>query len=227
MDKSSIIITTEIKKDYFLVHVTGKMTVPNIAELRKAIDAAVGQGCRHVVIDMRKVTLMDTGGSGFLLNTCKQLVLTGGILLLVSVPKHINDLLESWKIDNIIKAYATLQEAEKALAGGVEKEDHGYYMLLKLPQEFDVNAVQRVRKLIDESIESGHLKMVFDFAKTHIVTSVGIGVVLNLQKKLTGLGGRVFLVNVSADIRSILETANVQNVVMICDTMDQLDNEMI
>ena len=96
-------------------------------------------------------------------------------------------------------------------------------MLVKIPQEFDLLVLKQLKQAIDKSVESGTIHIVFDFEETMHISSVGIGSLINLQKKITENKGSVYLVNISTDIRSLLEDTNVLDLLPECETLDEIE----
>ncbi len=101
-----------------LVTVTGELDLTNVGDLRRRVDAALGDGRSQIVIDLREVTHLDSSGLAELI-TCHQraVELRGGLALVVDSPT-IKRTLEIRGVDHLFTVAGTREDAATALAGG-------------------------------------------------------------------------------------------------------------
>ena len=63
--------------------------------------------------------------------------------------------------------------------------------------------------------------------ETELITSVGIGTLINVQKKLQEKGGNVHLIGIPSKIRPLLEATNVLQVLPEYKTIDEIEEKLL
>jgi anti-anti-sigma factor len=151
----------------------------------------------------------------------------GGRLDLIAPPPNIQKLLTSCGLHKVLKIYQNLPEADRILRTGVVKEDHGFYVLFKVPKEFNITTVNCLRPAIQQAKQQGYKQFVFDFIDNRQITSVGIGILVNLHKELSTAGGGVHLVRLDPEVHSLLESANVLTQVPAYAKIEDVDEKLL
>ena len=135
--------------------------------------------------------------------------------------------MESSSLHKVLEIFDTLDDVENAFSGKVAREDRGFYTFIRLPQEFNLDVLQSLRESINKAIERGYVHFVFSLEDTNLITSVGIGILMNLYKKLHEKDGGVYLINIPPNVRSLLEATNVLHVLQEYKTVDEIEQKLL
>ncbi len=84
-----------------------------------------------------------------------------------------------------------------------------------LAGEFDLTAAASVRQELDGLIDGGHRRLVVDLKKVPFIDSSGLGVLLGRYRRLSELGGEMFIVGARPTVRTVLEMSGVPQVVRV------------
>ena len=95
--------------------VTGEIDVHTAKEFKEAVDALIGAGQKHVVLDMRQVTYMDSSGFGTLLSATKRVRPRGGSVNLAGCTSAINRIMHITRLDSIFGVFDSVEEACSAV----------------------------------------------------------------------------------------------------------------
>jgi len=94
--------------------VSGEIDVFTAPLFKQAVVNLVADGQRHLFLDMRGVTFMDSSGFGALLGATKRLRPDGGSLNLIGCNRTIQRMLHLTRLDTILGLY---ESEEEAMAG--------------------------------------------------------------------------------------------------------------
>ena len=217
----------EERKKYYLVTIKGNFVNPDPVRLTKTAECALATGQKTLLIDLCEATAIDSKGIGLIITIHKQLITKDARVCLATTSNRIYTLLNACNLQKVLEIYKSVDEADKAFSRNISIENRGFYMLVKIPQEFDLLVLKQLKQAIDKSVESGTIHIVFDFEETMHISSVGIGSLINLHKKITENKGSVYLVNISTDIRSLLEDTNVLDLLPECETLDEIEEKLL
>lgn len=100
-----------------VVRVSGEIDITNSAQLGSALDVAVRESPTGVVVDMSKVTYLDSTGIHTLLVVCRRLNPHGGKLMLVVGHPNVRRILDILHLDKLagLTVYRDVSSAEQAL----------------------------------------------------------------------------------------------------------------
>jgi len=89
-------------------------------------------------------------------------------------------------------------------------------LLLKITEEIDHHAVEKIRRKADLEIEK-HIprKVVFDFSNVTFMDSAGIGLILGRYKKAVSLGGSLEVTNATETVNKILIMSGINKIINI------------
>lgn len=181
-----------------------------------------------LLFDMKKTTLIDSNGIGLIINLQKELSAKGGKICLASPSPKILTILKLSSLQKIIAIYKNVEEAELAMGSSkFYKEDRGFYTFIKIPGEFNLDIVKPLRETVNEVLKRGYENIVFSLEETELMTSVGIGTLMNLHKKLKQKGGSVHLINIPPKIRPLIEATNVLRVLPEYKTIDEIEEKLL
>jgi anti-sigma B factor antagonist len=108
---------TELLRDrrYPVLSVAGEIDVFTAPLFKQAVVNLVAEGHRHLFLDMRAVSFMDSSGFGALLGATKRLRPEGGSLNLIGCNRTIQRMLHLTRLDSIIGIHADEDEAMAAV----------------------------------------------------------------------------------------------------------------
>ena len=89
-------------------------------------------------------------------------------------------------------------------------------LLLKITEEIDHHAVEKIRRKADFEIEK-HIprKVVFDFTNVTFMDSAGIGLILGRYKSISSLGGSLEVINATETVNKILIMSGINKIINI------------
>ena len=91
--------------------------------------------------------------------------------------------------------------------------DHDW-LWIGLPAELDHYQAEQIREAVKEKMQEGYVKyVVFDFEKTTLMDSSGIGLIAGRYRTLAVRGGQVYVSNVSENMKRVLTLAGLYRIV--------------
>lgn len=91
----SLSIQTRPVENALVLVLSGKMTIgDSVMALHAAVKEHVAAGDKHIILDMRDVTYVDSAGLGVLVTSLTCARQAGGTLRLANVPRRVQDLLD-------------------------------------------------------------------------------------------------------------------------------------
>ena len=100
----------------------------------------------------------------------------------------------------------------------IEYKANSKELFLKITEEIDHHAVEKIRRKADDEITRYMpRKVIFDFNNVTFMDSAGIGMVLGRYKMIKMLGGTLEMVNVSTKLKKIFELSGVTKIVPIVE----------
>jgi len=111
-------INMEVKNRSLLVNIGGELDHHQAERFRTLIDATFEKSSvRNIILDMSKITFMDSSGIGMIIGRYKNAEKRGGKLVLAAMNEHIQKLFEISGLAKIIKPADTVEDAYKKLGG--------------------------------------------------------------------------------------------------------------
>jgi anti-sigma B factor antagonist len=108
-------LTTEQSGGVSIVRVgEARVMYPMLGDFAAAVTALVNGGHRHVLIDLAKVTYVDSATIGCLMDLYRQISSAGGQLKLSGVQKRVETMLTMTGAQNFIELHAAEQHALKS-----------------------------------------------------------------------------------------------------------------
>ncbi len=94
----------------------------------------------------------------------------------------------------------------------ITTETYGHAAILNMKGDLIEDALSAVKQAVDHQVEAGEaVDVVFNMAEVGFVDSVGLEYLLDLQDRLSEKLGQVKLVNVTENLRTILEITRLQS----------------
>lgn len=76
-------------------------------------------------------------------------------------------------------------------------------MVISLDKNFDFSCVEDFRRAYEQNVVGANATYIVDFKSTHYIDSSALGMLINLQKHVSGQGSKVLLTNPSQEVRKI------------------------
>jgi len=110
-------VTTRVKDGVTILDLKGKITIGlgDIA-LRNAVQEAINGGAKHVLINLKEVSTIDSSGVGELVSAYTTATNRGVKLKLTSLPDKVSDILHITQLITVFDVYDTEDEALKSYA---------------------------------------------------------------------------------------------------------------
>ena len=94
-----------------VVRLDGRLDFLSAGDARKQFADAVDKGSRRVVVDLAKVTFIDSSGLGSLVGGLKTARQAGGDLRVASPSAQAKSLLKLTSLDQVFRAHPTVEDA--------------------------------------------------------------------------------------------------------------------
>lgn len=105
-------VVTEIKQRTLIVRVEGEVDLHVADAFRKIVDEALAQaGVPNLLLNLAKVTFIDSSGLGVILGRYKRISQLGGKMSAVQLQPQVEKIFELSGLLRIIKLYLTEQQA--------------------------------------------------------------------------------------------------------------------
>jgi len=105
---------TEVKDvgSVTIIRPIGKITIgEGDVKLREAVEACLGKDRKKLIVDLAKVSFMDSSGVGELVGCFTTVANRGGKMKLLSLTKKIRDLLQITQLVTVFEVYKDENEA--------------------------------------------------------------------------------------------------------------------
>jgi anti-sigma B factor antagonist len=222
-----VVLQNHEQSGYSVLAIEGRFNAMSVQEIRKAAEGALGLGIKNLVMDFSKTTMLDSAGIGCIIAVHKQFSASHGMLYLVSASQGITGLLKSSSLHKILSIMPSIGDAEAVLKSGLVCQERGFYVLFSLPFEFNLAIVKPFRDNLDKSRNKGYSNIVLDFERCRVITSMGIGLLVNLHKDLSAKGGGLFLLKLSPEVRAVMQSANVLSVLQSFETLGEIEDKLM
>lgn len=91
-------------------------------------------------------------------------------------------------------------------------------LLLQITEEIDHHSSEKIRTRADFEIQKYiPKKLIIDFSKVNFMDSAGIGMILGRYKMITMFGGTMDMVNVTPNVKKVLEMAGITKIIPIIE----------
>lgn len=107
-------IDKRVRDGVTILEVEGKITIgKGDVALREAVLAALGEGAKKLLIELGRVSTVDSSGVGELVSAFTTVTNRGGKLKLVNLPPKVTDILQ---ITQLITVFETFDNEDEAIA---------------------------------------------------------------------------------------------------------------
>lgn len=104
-------MTTDREGDIFVCRLEGEIDFNNSPELRKSFIKLIEDQARKVILDLEKVTYIDSSGLATLVEMLQKLKNSSGRLKLANLQEKVKSVFEITKLEKIFEIYPQIQQA--------------------------------------------------------------------------------------------------------------------
>lgn len=109
-------VTLEMKQGILIVRPEGELDVSTVGEFRQQVDEAIDRRqSKDLLLNLEKVTFLDSSGVGVILGRYKKMRFWGGKVIVTDVTQPVARLFELAGLSKILVSYSTEEQALKAL----------------------------------------------------------------------------------------------------------------
>lgn len=109
-------ITTDMQSGVFIVRIEGELDLSSVNEFRQIVDQVLdNQSSKYLLMNLAKLTFIDSSGLGAILGRYKKVNLLGGKILVTNVKPQITRIFELSGLHKILAVYPTEAKALEQL----------------------------------------------------------------------------------------------------------------
>ena len=115
---SQLDIRPRLAQKAVIFDVSGEIDLTNAQKVKEAVYAWIGDGHKDVILNMKDVRYMDSSGLSVLIAVKSHLNPLGGTVSLVGCPQIIRRMLSVTRLNTVLPAYETEEDALCSSCGG-------------------------------------------------------------------------------------------------------------
>ncbi|MFN2471459.1 MAG: STAS domain-containing protein [Gaiellaceae bacterium] len=112
--------TEQVGDGAYVIALGGEVDLYTAPEFKQQLLDAIGQGARHVIVDLSETTFIDSTTLGVLVGGVKRLRTNDGQLSLVCSDRNITKIFEITGLDRVFTIHETREQALEELGGVAE-----------------------------------------------------------------------------------------------------------
>jgi anti-anti-sigma factor len=97
----------------------------------------------------------------------------------------------------------------------IQKESRRGFYLIKMVGSFSAGNILNIRAAFDESQKKNCRKVAIDLSAVEFIDSMGIGILINFNKRMAKSQGQLLLVNPSAVVSEIFEVSDTDKYIKV------------
>ena len=102
----------------------------------------------------------------------------------------------------------------------IRSTDVGDIKVVEIEGNLDTNTSPNAQERIDQLIQAGAIKILFDFEKVNYISSAGLRVLLATAKLLRKEGGDLRLCNMNHNVQDVFEISGFSSILKVFDNKD-------
>lgn len=106
-------VRTEMNKDIMVCHIDGDIDITSSPDIKKTFDKLIAQKTPRIIVNLARVTYVDSSGLATLVEIFKNMKTYGGKLRLAGISPKVKSLFEITKLDRL---FDIMNSEEEALA---------------------------------------------------------------------------------------------------------------
>jgi N-acetylglucosaminyldiphosphoundecaprenol N-acetyl-beta-D-mannosaminyltransferase len=211
-----------------LVSVEGHLDVQYNEHFKQLCGQALA-ATPHVVVNMERARFLDSSIVGTLVALAKQADEAGGELRLAAVPENVRRTLNMLRLERFFIIDESVDQALEQAPANREApllQRTGVWSVWRTPRRVDATTAPALGEQAGALlVESGFL--ILDFEETDFLTSAGLAVLVQLQRRAQERGGVLRLVVRNPDVMRVLKLVRFDRVFEIFDTVAEASAALI
>lgn len=110
-------VTIDRRGDAAVVTLAGRLDLVSAVETKRRLAETVGEGARHLVVDLQGVSFIDSSGLSALVAALKAARQAGGDLRLARPNEQARVILQLTTLDRVLTPFASVEEALRGYDG--------------------------------------------------------------------------------------------------------------
>jgi stage II sporulation protein AA (anti-sigma F factor antagonist) len=95
--------------------------------------------------------------------------------------------------------------------------------MARIKGEIDLATADELREIIDERLKKDSYKaIILDLGGVSFIDSSGLGFILGRYKKITGQGGKMYIVRARPSVSRVLELSGIKKLITVYDTENEV-----
>jgi stage II sporulation protein AA (anti-sigma F factor antagonist) len=96
-------------------------------------------------------------------------------------------------------------------------------LMARIKGEIDLATADELREIIDERLKKDSYKaIILDLGGVSFIDSSGLGFILGRYKKITGQGGKMYIVRARPSVSRVLELSGIKKLITVYDTENEV-----
>lgn len=112
----------DTKDPAVLLSLKGTIETTNASTLEEILRKIISEKCYRIIVDLSGVSYISSAGWGIFISEIKRIRGNGGDIKLASMTREVREVFDLLEFNNILKPYATTEEAMKAFSPPVGSE---------------------------------------------------------------------------------------------------------
>jgi N-acetylglucosaminyldiphosphoundecaprenol N-acetyl-beta-D-mannosaminyltransferase len=222
LPRSALVLVEQGQGDpVALVTAEGHLDVQHNAEFKELCGRALA-ATPHVVVNLEQARFLDSSVIGTLVALAKEADEAGGELRLVAVPDPVRRTLNMLRLERFFVIDDSVGEA-LAQAPAAREESllrrAGVWSVWRTPRRVDAASAPALGEQATALLEDNPF-LILDFAETDFLTSAGLAVLVQLQRRAKERGGALRLVVTNPDVLRVLELVRFDRVFELFESVD-------
>ncbi len=109
-------IQTRTNGDIIILDINGEIDLYNAPEIKKNIKTQIDNGKHNIIVNLDKVSYIDSSGIGVLISSLSQLKKVGGGLKIINVYASVKKVFELTKLTSFFDIYENEQDAVQSFS---------------------------------------------------------------------------------------------------------------
>lgn len=105
-------------------------------------------------------------------------------------------------------------------------EEKGDVVVVRIQGRLDAASSPQLEKKVNAIIDSGHFKIILNFAGVEYLSSAGMRLMLSVSKKLKHLEGKVVACSINDDVMEVVKMAGFHQVLELYPTEEECFNHL-
>jgi anti-sigma B factor antagonist len=125
-----VIEVSEVSEGVYVVALAGEMDIATSPELVSRLEQVRGKGAYRVMVDLSRLSFIDSSGIKALVSSAKTVEANGGRLVVVAPPPHLEKVFDIVRLSSVVPVAASLKEG---LSLAAQNGDRGQEPLEEAP----------------------------------------------------------------------------------------------